>query len=229
VRRARQIVLPGDFIAEKRGRKVGPGAFLYGLKVYARIVGIPHVTENEIYVTPITGIYVPRVGDRIIGVVTNIEVVSGWWLDINSPWPAFLPLSLALEEFVDVTKMDLARFYGLGDLLYCKVEKVTSTKDIRVSMRDIESKKLYGGVLVRVPPAKIPRIVGRKGSMINLLKRRTGCKLLIGENGVIWVKGRQVEKVLKAIRTIVKEAIFYGLTSKIEQMLAEHEGRKAIG
>jgi exosome complex component RRP4 len=229
MRKVRRTVVPGEFIAERRGRKVGQGVYVEGFKVYSKIVGIPHVTANEIYVTPLTGIYIPKVGDRVIGVVTNIEV-SGWWVDINCPWPAFLPLSLAVEEFVDVTRVDLSRYYNLEDILYCKVAKVTATKDVQLSMRDLESKRLYEGILIKVSPAKIPRIVGRNRSMINLIKTRTGCKILIGENGVIWVKGKARAKVLEAIKTIEKEALFYGLTTKIERMLGVRgEGREVTG
>jgi exosome complex component RRP4 len=223
--RVRRIVLPGEYLAHREGRKIGQGVYLEGEQVFAKILGIPRIEKDEIYVIPTGGVYVPQTGDKIIGVISSTEI-SGWFVDINCPWLAFMPLAEAVEEFVDRERVDLSRFYDLGDIIYCRISKVTRNKDVRVSMRDIEAKKLYGGVLVKVSPAKIPRIVGRRGSMINLIKARTGCKVLIGENGVIWIKGREKAKAVQAIRMIEKEALLYGLTAKIERMLGGKEGRE---
>lgn len=217
--RARRVVLPGEFIAEQRGKRLGKGVYAERNRVYAKVIGIPKVDATEVSVIPLAGVYVPKVGDCVIGVVT--DVVNGWWLDLNCPWPAFLPLNLALEGFMDVSKTDLSQYYAVGDVLYCKVVKVTSTMDVQVSMRELECKKLQGGILIGVSPAKIPRLVGKGGSMISMLKQKTKCKILVGENGMVWVKGAGAERVLQAVRTIEREALFYGLTTKIEHML-EH-------
>jgi len=216
----REIVLPGELIGEKLGRKVGFGAYFEGERVFAKVLGIPRVEENEISVIPFAGVYIPRIGDKIIGIISSVEV-SGWMVDINSPYAAFLPLSEGVREFVDTSRTDISGFFDAGDVIFCTVSKVTKNKTIQVSMRDIGNKKLYGGVIVKVSPNKIPRIIGRAGSMISIIKERTKCEVYTGRNGVVWLKGENKAKAIAAILTVEKESHTVGLTEKIEKLLSE--------
>ncbi|MEM5811065.1 MAG: exosome complex RNA-binding protein Rrp4, partial [Candidatus Aenigmatarchaeota archaeon] len=181
----REIVLPGDLLGERKGRKLGAGVYEENDKVFSKFLGIPRVSENELSVIPLSGTYLPRFGDRVIGIVESVEL-SGWFLDINSPYPAFLPLSEGVEEFVDLQRVDLTRFYDIGDVIFCKLSRVTKDKTVQASMRDFESRKLRNGVLIKVTPTKIPRIIGKEGSMITLIKNKTKCEIVTGQNGLIW-------------------------------------------
>lgn len=216
----REIVLPGELIAEKKGRKIGKGAYSEEEKVFAKVLGIPRISENIISVIPLSGVYIPSIGDRVIGTISDVEV-SGWFVDINSPYTPFLPLGEAVSEFVDILKTDISRFFDLNDTIYCRVSKVTKDKTVQVSMRGIGSKKLFGGTTIRITPSKIPRIIGRGGSMIKLLKSKTGCEIIAGQNGVVWIRGLNKAKVIEAILTIERESHIIGLTEKIEKMLSE--------
>jgi len=216
----RKIVLPGEFLEEKKGRKVGRGAYFEGEKVFAKVLGIPRISENEISVIPLAGVYLPSVGDRVIGVIAQVEI-SGWFVDINSPYMAFLPLGEGVDEFIDTTRADLSRFYDVNDIIYCRISNVTKNKTVQVSMHDLAARKLHGGVIIKVTPVKIPRIIGKGGSMINLIKNRTGCEIIAGQNGVIWIRGERKDKAIEAILTIEKESHIIGLTEKIEKMLGE--------
>ncbi|MEM5802214.1 MAG: exosome complex RNA-binding protein Rrp4 [Candidatus Aenigmatarchaeota archaeon] len=215
----RPIILPGELIDFKRGRKLGRNVYSEEEKVFSRILGIPKVTENEIDVIPLAGKYMPSVGDRVIGIVAEVEV-SGWFVDINSPYLAFMPLADAVEEFVDILREDLSRYYDINDIIFCRISKVTKNKVVQVSMKDALSRKLYGGTIVKVTPSKVARIIGKGGSMINLIKSRTRCDIQIGQNGVIWVKGENKAKAIEAILTIEKESHLFGLTEKIERLLS---------
>jgi exosome complex component RRP4 len=216
----RPIVLPGEFVDERKGRKLGRNVYLEKEKVIAKVLGIPKISENEIDVIPLSGKYVPKIGDRVIGIVSDVEV-SGWFVDINSPWIAFMPLSEAVDEYVDTLKADLSRYYDLNDIIFCRISKVTKDKVIQVSMRDSMSKKLYGGTIVKITSSKVPRVIGKGGSMINLIKRKTKCDIYIGQNGVVWIKGQNKAKAIEAILTIEKESHIIGLTEKIEKLLSE--------
>jgi exosome complex component RRP4 len=55
--------------------------------------------------------------------------------------------------------------------------------------------------------------------MIELIKKKTGSEIYVGQNGVIWIKGGNKEKAIEAILTIEKEAHTVGLTEKIAKML----------
>jgi exosome complex component RRP4 len=213
----REIVLPGTYIEERKGRKI-VNCYVEGEKVFSKVLGVLKISEEEIAVVPLAGKYFPKVGDRIIGRIEEIEV-SGWWVDINSPYRAFLPLGEAVEEFVDVRRVDLSKFYDIDDIIFCKITKVTKNKIIQVSMKDMLARKLFGGITIKITPYKVARVIGKGGSMIELIKKKTGSEIYVGQNGVIWIKGGNKEKAIEAILTIEKEAHTVGLTEKIAKML----------
>ena len=218
--KTREIVLPGDELEERKGRKLSVGVYEENDKVFSKFLGIPRINENEISVIPLSGTYLPRFGDRIIGVIETVEV-SGWFVDVNSPYSAFLPLSEAVEEFVDLQRAELTRYFDVGDIIFCRLSKVTKHKTVQASMRDFESRKLRSGILFKVTPTKIPRIIGKEGSMIMMIKDKSKCEIVTGQNGLVWIRGENKEKALEAILTIEKESHTVGLTEKIEKMLGE--------
>jgi exosome complex component RRP4 len=215
----KKIVVPGDFLGEKKGRKLGTGVYQEGEKVFSSVLGIPKITNLEISVIPFSGIYMPRKGDMVIGKIKSVEV-SGWFVDINSPYLAFLPIGEALKEYVDLSQVDLSSFFAVDDVIYCMITKVTQDKIIQVSMKRGGAKKIETGVLIQVIPTKVPRIIGRGASMLKLIKSKTKCNLLVGQNGVIWIEGKNAAKAIEAILTIEKESHVEGLTNKIEKMLS---------
>lgn len=216
----KELVLPGDFLCEKVGRKVYSGAYSEGEKVFAKVFGISRIGENEVLVIPLAGVYIPKIGDNIIGTVTSVEI-SGWMVDINSPYVAFLPLSEGVRGFVDTARTDLSSFFDVDDIIFCTISKVTKNKTIQVSMGDIGSRKLYGGVVIKISPNKIPRIIGKGGSMISIIKEKTNCEIYTGRNGMVWIIGENKAKAIEAILTIEKESHMVGLTEKIEKLLSE--------
>lgn len=219
----RQIVLPGEFLEERKGRKIGRNVYIEGDKLFSRVLGIPRINEDEVFVIPMCGIYIPGIRDKIVGVITSTEI-SGWMVDINSPYPAFLPLAEAVDEFVDTSRTDISRFFDIDDIIFCKISRVTKNKSIQVSMRDIGCRKLYGGIIIKVNPCKIPRIIGKAGSMVNLIKTQTKCEIYTGQNGVVWIKGEDKAKAIEAILTVEKESHTEGLTEKIEKLLGGSSG-----
>jgi exosome complex component RRP4 len=216
--KAREIILPGELIEERKGKKLGSWTYEEGDKVFSKVLGLPKVTENEILVIPLSGIYLPKVGDKIIGTIKEVEP-SGWLVDINSPYPAFLPLAEGVDEFVDTSRTDISKYFDIGEMLFCRISKVTKSKIIQVSMRDEEAKKIKNGITVDVTPSKIPRIIGKGGSMINMIKDSTGCEIIPGQNGVVWIRGEDKTKAIEAILTIENESHTMGLTEKIQKML----------
>jgi len=75
--------------------------------------------------------------------------------------------------------------------------------------------------LVEITPTKVPRLIGKKGSMINMIKDHTKCEVVVGQNGLVWVKGKpEMERVVeKVIKTIEAEAHTSGLTDRVREML----------
>jgi len=216
----RRVVLPGEQIEERKGRKLGSNVYPENDNVFSKVLGIPKVNENEISVIPLAGVYLPKIGDGIIGKILEVEI-SGWSVDINSPYMAFLHLAEAVDEFVDTSRTDLSIYYTIGDVIFCKISKVTKNKVIQVSMADRNAKKLYKGNMIKITPSKVPRIIGKDGSMINLIKNKTGCEIIVGQNGVVWLRDGNQTKAIEAILAIEKKSHIVGLTEKIEKMLGE--------
>jgi len=216
--KSREIVLPGEELEGRKGRKLGSGVYTEGEKVFSKVLGMPRIDENEISVTALSGTYTPKVGDKVVGVIDATEI-SGWSVDINSPYMAFLPISEAVDEFVDRDRTDLSRYFDIGDIIFCRISKVTKNMVVQVSMDDYLAKKLINGTIIKVTPTKIPRIIGKAGSMINLIKDKTGCDLTSGQNGVVWIRGEEKSKAIEAVLTIEKDSHTIGLTEKIEKML----------
>ena len=53
-------------------------AYFEGEKVFSKFLGIPRIDQFEINVIPLYGVYIPQTGDRIVGVISSVEV-SGWF------------------------------------------------------------------------------------------------------------------------------------------------------
>lgn len=222
----KEAVLPGEFIGDKKGRKVGHGAYVEGEKVFSKFLGFPRIDQYEMNVMPLSGVYIPQLDDRIVGIISSVEL-SGWFVDLNSPYEAFLPLSEGVDDFVDTQRTDLSRFFDLNDIISCKVSRVTKSKTIQVTMNDFSAKKLSGGIIIKVTPTKIPRIIGKAGSMIQAIRQATACDIVTGQNGVIWIRGENKAKAIEAILTIEKESHMLGLTDKIQKMLSEDGSSKS--
>jgi len=211
----KKIVVPGELIGEGIA---GFGTYKEDGKVYSRTVGILNKRDNEFRIVPLNGVYIPRKGDGIIAIVDDITF-SMWVLDINSPYHAILSLSEGVEGFVDLTKTDLSKYYNYGDVIFAKVSNVTKSKIVHLSMMDRLCRKLIGGRLVKITPAKVPRVIGKVGSMVEMIKQKTGTQIVVGQNGVIWIKGEKQGIATKAILEIEKYSHIEGLTDKISKFI----------
>ena len=82
---------------------------------------------------------------------------------------------------------------------------------------------------MHVTPTKIPRVIGRKGSMISMIKQETNCQIILGLNGVILVTGKNPvdeELAMRAIKKIEQESHTTGLTDRITQLLKEEKAKQ---
>jgi exosome complex component RRP4 len=123
-----------------------------------------------------------------------------------------------VREFIDTTKSDLSRFYNVKDVIYAKVNHANA-HTIQLSMQDPRARKFRSGRIVTMSPSKVPRLIGKEGSMINLIKDHAKCRINVGQNGIVWFEGEREEVVVDAIKLIEREAAMGGLTDKVSAML----------
>ncbi len=214
----REFVLPGEEIVNSIDYLPGKNCFREGNSILSKRIGIVNVKGRVISVIPLSGVYVPRGGDMVIGKIEDIQS-SGWIVNINSISDAYLPLS-GVREFIDTTKTDLSRFYAVGDVIYGKINYANS-HTIHLSMQDPRARKFRSGRIVAMSPAKVPRLIGKEGSMINMIKDAALCRINVGQNGLVWFEGEKEDHVVDAIKLIEREASLDGLTDKVSAMLKE--------
>lgn len=168
-------------------------------------------------ILPLSGKYIPLSGDDVIGTVNDMTS-SNWLFDINSPYPGVLHAS---ESPWRVEFGATAKYLELGDNVTARILSVDDSKHVQLTMRDQSLRKLRGGHTVDIPYAKVPRVIGKSGSMIEMLKQYSGCKILVGKNGRIWIDG-DVERTLvvaEAIAMIDEGAHMHGLTDRVRDLL----------
>lgn len=218
----REIVVPGHELAEGMEYLPSSGTYRDQNKIISNKLGVVSVNKNIIKVIPLTGRYMPKVDDVVIGRILEIGFY-GWSVDIGSAYPATLSIRDA-TEFIDKEE-DLTKYYDYGDIIAARVNRVTRYKSIDITTKGPGLRKLIGGKVIEVTPSKVPRMIGKQGSMISMIKDYTGCNLLVGQNGKVWVKGTSLEKenlVTKMIMKIEQESHIDGLTDKIKNLLEKN-------
>ena len=225
----KEVVVPGDVLAEGMQYLPGRGTYRSNAKIIAQRLGLADVDGKVIKIIPLSGKYIPKLNDRVIGKVTDI-LLTGWRLDINSPYTAVMTLKDATSEYIP-RGADLTKYHRLGDYVVCRITNVTSQKLVDVAMRGPGLRKLRGGRIIFVNSRKVPRIIGKEGSMVMLIKNATGCQITVGQNGVIWLEGEPEKELIavEAIRLIERESHIAGLTEKVSALLEKSLGKKISG
>lgn len=216
----KQLVVPGDLIAEG---KYGAGDSTYkdDDKIYAARVGLVTLEDQTIHVVALKAFYVPSVGDTVIGKIVEVGI-SAWMVDINAPYVAVLRASDVLDRPFNPRKDELPAIFDVNDLLIAKIVAYDRTQDPLLSVREPGLGKISRGQIVEITPTKIPRVIGRKGSMISMIKKETGCQITIGQNGLILISGKTPEDerlAVMAVHKIEQESHTSGLTDRVSEMI----------
>ena len=217
----RKIVTPGEVIFEGEDFLPGEGTERRGNEVVALRFGLAEESKNLVRVIPLSGVYQPRRGNVVIGKVENVTF-NGWVIDINTPENAFLSL-MEIPRYVN--KDELREVMDIGDMVVAKIYSINK-RGIDLSLKSNGLGKLNKGIIVQINPNKVPRVIGKEGSMISLIKDKTKCKITVGQNGLIWISGDKVEDELfakKAILYIAENSLMSGLTDEMEKWF---EGEK---
>jgi exosome complex component RRP4 len=219
----RKVVIPGDLLSEDAKRS-GEGTFVKEGKVYSLLYGLANY-RDRINVIPLAGKYIPSPGDNIIGTVKDITF-SNWIIDINSPYDGLLHIS----EFPKrIETDDMSRYLGLGSSIMTKVKEVDSTMKVEMTLNDRKLGVLKTGRIIEISYTRVPRLIGKGGSMISMLKKELNCSIFVGQNGRIWINGgaEDMDLALKTISIIEKEAHTNGLTDRIVDFLKQEIGARS--
>lgn len=211
----RHIVIPGEIIASGNDLLPGEGTEKKGKDIVAIRYGLAEESNRLVKVIALSGVYQPRKGNVVIGKVENMTF-NGWMVDIDCPIGAFLPIS---ETPRYVSKDSMAEVLDIKDMLVAKILGVNGRGiDLTINSRGLG--RIDEGIIMKVNSNKVPRVIGKEGSMINLIKKETGCNVTVGQNGLIWIKGDKVEDELfvkEAIMFITERSFTHGLTEEVQK------------
>jgi len=220
----RQLVVPGDLLAEGKYR-AGDNTYKDDEKIYATRIGMVSLEDQTIHVVALKAFYVPSVGDTVIGRIVEVGI-SAWIVDISAPYPALLRASDVLDRPFNPRKDELPAIFDVNDLIIAKLVAYDRTRDPLLTVREPGLGKITRGQTAEITPTKIPRVIGRKGSMISMIKKETGCQITVGQNGLILISGKTPEDerlAVMAIRKIEQESHTSGLTDRVTEMIRKEK------
>ena len=194
-----KIVVPGEPIMDKPVRL--ENTYIKDGKTYTMVVGM----SNGEKFTALESVYTPKIGDTIIGIVTS-KLSWGYSLDLNLPQKGA------------ISSRDSRLRFNIGDLVAGKVKGSGNFGDITLN----NVKKLSQGKIFIVSTSKIPRIIGRKSSMIDLIKKGSNTYIIVGNNGYIWVSSQgNIPLIKKVLDEVVSNAHNTGLTDRISKFIKQ--------
>jgi exosome complex component RRP4 len=192
----KEIIVPG----EKLDLKVDSYTFKDQSGLYSMVFGVLDKKDGFGRIVPLTGKYFPQVEDYVVGIISEVKF-GGYVIDINSPYEAFL---------------QSRKRYNHGDVIFAKIMEVNEVRRSVLS----HDKSLFGGDILEISPVRVPRVIGKKNSMMMLITEKTKTELCIGRNGRIWIHGGDEKKAKEAILKIEREAHTDGLTERMTEFLS---------
>lgn len=213
----RKLVIPGEVIVSAEDKLPGDFTRNENGNIISMRYGLADLSGRVVRIIPVSGVFEPRRGNTVIGRVENLTF-NGWIIDVGGPYSAFLSLA-ECPRYIE--KGNIGEFAGVGDVLSLKIFSVKNGGSIDLTLKSRGLGKLEGGRIIKINPHKVPRVIGKEGSMINLIKNETKTEITVGQNGYIWIKGdlESERKAEEAINLIVRESISTGLTEKVEDFL----------
>jgi exosome complex component RRP4 len=216
----RRYVIPGDKIAEGNFRPL-MNVIRSGNALVATRIGIAETGRDGVKVIPLSGVYIPRVNDLVIGKIIDHSSLS-WEVDINSCFSAHLPAQDVFGRDFSPARDDMTKHFAIGDMITARIIAFDRTRDPMLTVQDRDLGKIPRGELLRISATRVPRLIGKRGSMIQTIEQATQTRVLIGQNGIVVVTGRSPEGVnlaVSAIRMVEEEAHTANLTQRIKGLL----------
>lgn len=236
----REVVVPGEVLTEDTVNFLpGRGTILNKnrTKIISLNIGLKQVKRNYINVIPLRGFYTPRTGDKVIALVVDKNPVK-YRCDINAqdlgnlkPKNTMKRGRMKFRGEQRSQTSDATDKYDIGDILIVKILSADRLNSPELTTVGKYLGRRKDGIVISIDPPKIPRVIGRNGSMIKNLKTKTNCNIFVTQNGRIWLKGEDLahERLLvNAIRKIEREAHTVGLTDRISEYIDNEKEKRGM-
>lgn len=217
----RKIVIPGELITSDDKLLPGDGTQKTEKGIISLRYGLADESNGLTRVIKLSGVYEPRRGNVVVGIVTNVHS-NGWFIDFGGAEEAFLSLT---EVPMYVDKNGLTEVMDIDDVVTAKISEISS-RGINVTIKQRGLGKAEEGIVMKINSNKIPRVIGKEGSMVKLIKDETGCNITAGQNGYILIKGDKIEDELlakKAILFVTEKSFIEGLTDAVTKWFSENK------
>ena len=204
-------------IGPSAGKRTGSGAIAQNQEIIATKLGWAREINDTISVDPINSSYIPRSGDLVVATVAEVRN-NLWFMDINGAFQGLLPMSLAPWK----VEFGAARQHmGIGDVALARVQEVDECHNVVLTMKGIGLRRIKQGSLLTIPVNHIDRIKGKDNSTLERLKNASDCRIIIGQNGKVWVDGN-AEGIAWA-RKAIQIAQDCGHKNTFEAEISAHE------
>ena len=215
------FVLPGDVISNGSS-SLKQNVILEGDKLVSTTIGFTENNDGAVDVIALTGLYTSEVDDLVIGKIVSHNSLS-WEVDINSSYRAMLPASDIFGKDYSPSRDDLSLKLIIGDIVLARIVNSDSKRPL-ITINGQNLGKIDDGELIKISPAKVPRLIGKHGSMIQSIEESTGASITIGQNGWVIFKSDNPISLKNAIASIkMADLILHddNLEEKIQNMLDE--------
>ncbi len=216
----KRYVIPGDIITTGPYRPE-QNVILDGNKMIATCIGLSDITDGAVRVIPLTGRYIPKGDDLVVGKVISHSAMS-WEVDINSCYLGILPASDVFGRDFSSHANDLTEKLSNGDLIAARIVNFDRTRDPLITISGRELGKIDSGELIKISTTKVPRLIGKRGSMIQMIEEATNANITIGQNGIIIASCENpdgLSKAIRAINMIEEDSHRINLTDMVKKML----------
>jgi len=142
-----QFVLPGDTISGSY--EPAQNVILNDNRLLSTAIGFCEINDNEASVSPLTGFYIPRSDDLVIGKIKS-HTSMVWEIDINSYHVGILPAFDIFGKDYNPSKHDLSSKLNVGDLVAVRIVSGDTARDPLVTISGENLGKIDSGELVKV-------------------------------------------------------------------------------
>ena len=219
----KQYVIPGDVITTSPLR-LRENVMLDGKRIIATSIGLTNIYDDSVRVIPLSAVYLPKIDDIVIGKIKSI-FGNSWFADINSCYEGMLLGQDVFGRGTSPTMSDMKSRLDIGDLICAKIANFDRSREPLISIADHNLGKIDSGELVKISPPKIPRLIGKHGSMIQTIESSTDTSITIGQNGLIVLKsesGSNLDKIIKVFKMLDSTTDDSNMDEKIQKILDEN-------
>lgn len=205
-----RLVIPGESIGDCTGKNLGSGVASAENGAIATRLGYLKENNGTMHVVPINAAYMPRSGDLVVGLVEAVQS-NLWFLDVNGPFNALLPMSLAPWK---VEFGDARNHMDVGEAVLARVQEVDECHNLVCTMKGVGLRKIGEGHVASVSIQHLPMVK----DILSDLKIASDCRIIVGDNGRVWIDGEDagMRLAINTLNSISKTGHIKGAKALLE-------------